>query len=102
MLGCPWGDYAIIMLERAVELTCRAIRNWRIVWGRVQAQQPAPEVLSAKWTGQTTIPDMTAVRRWSYELLSLRVKANSVLDTLVMTVSFNITVQWKVLTENHS
>lgn len=39
MEGCPWGGYAVIMLERAGELRCGAIRDRRIDWGRVQAQQ---------------------------------------------------------------
>lgn len=48
MAGCPWGGYAVIMLERAAELRCGAIRDRRIEWGRVQAQQPVHEVFSAR------------------------------------------------------
>lgn len=61
MAGCPWGDGAAIMLEEAAELWCGSIRDRRIEWGRVQAQQPAHEVFSAQRKGGKTLPDMTAV-----------------------------------------
>lgn len=54
MAGCPWGGYAVIMLEGAAELRCGAIRDRRIEWGRVQAQQPVHE--------GTNLPD-TALKK---------------------------------------
>lgn len=61
MAGCPWGDYAVIMLERAAELRCGAIRDRRIEWGRVQAQQPVHEVFSAQRKRETNLLDTKAV-----------------------------------------
>lgn len=49
------------MLERAAELRCGAIRDCRIEWGRVQAQQPAHEVFAAQRKGGTNLPGMTVV-----------------------------------------
>lgn len=61
MAGCPWGGYAVIMLERAAGLRCGAIRDRRIEWGRVQAQQPVHEVFSARRKGGTNRTKTTAV-----------------------------------------
>lgn len=64
MAGCPWGGCAVIMLERAAELRCGAIRDQRIDWGRVQAQQPVREVFSAQRKGATNLHVSTLTRMW--------------------------------------